>query len=103
VRFSRRPSHPRPPLGVPAERDGCWTIRPPVEDEAVFIGLCEGLGLWRIKADPVDLHGVIEPDTGLAGFYESLADAADRLDPVRPDVAQTLRDLLSPHDPRWAE
>jgi hypothetical protein len=52
------------------------------------------LGLWRIKADPVDLHGVIEPDEGVNGFYSALSAAVDQLHPLRPDVASSLQDLL---------
>jgi hypothetical protein len=94
VRFRRRSSHPRQLLGSSPEGDSCWIISPPVDDEDVFIGMCEHLGLWRIKADPVDLHGGIEPDSGLADFYVALAETVDQLQPVRPDVAQALRDLL---------
>lgn len=86
----RRSSH--------AEHDNCVIVRPPGGEEDTFFGFCSHLGLWRIKAPPVDAHGTIEPDASIGGFYEALAAAVDELRPVRPELADALEPLLPRHD-----
>jgi len=103
----RRRRHPRshhrrdplpPRRGAHPDGPGCFVIRPPVADDDVFLAVCEQTGLWRIVAPPFDAHGAIDPDAGLEGLHEALAQAVDELRHLRPDVAQAFERLLSSMD-----
>jgi hypothetical protein len=72
----------------------CVTVRTPTDDHDVFFGLCENLGLWRIKAPPFDAHGTIDPIGAIDGFYTALADAVACVRDERPDLADHFQALL---------
>ena len=74
--------------------EDCIIARPPSADDDAWLGLCENLGLWRIKAPPFDAHGIIGTDGGLDGFYAALEDAVTAIRAERPDLAAWLQALL---------
>ena len=74
--------------------DECVIVHPPTEDDDVWFGFCENLGLWRIKAPPFDAYGVIEATGDMAGFEAALAEAATAVAPARTELAARLEALI---------
>jgi hypothetical protein len=91
--YRRSPRRPR--RGSHSDgNDACVVVRPQTEDHDVFFGVCENLGLWRIKAPPFDAHGAMDAVGGIEGFYEALAHAIVQVEADRPDLANWIRSLL---------
>lgn len=93
MHYRRRPLRPRRPVDCVSET--CVKMRPPSDDDDVFIGFCHDLGVWRICAPPFDACGVMDEDGGTDAFFAALAAAAKALRPVRPELAESFERLVA--------
>jgi hypothetical protein len=84
----------RPPRRGAHPDDSCVLMYPPGADTDVYVGICESLQVWRIKADPFDACGPLGPDGNLDTFFDALGEAVDRLRYERPELAQSFEALL---------
>lgn len=86
----RKPRRSNPPRrGAHAEDETCVRLYPPGHDD-VLVAICETVGLWRIKAYDVDLHGAVSASGDLDGFVDGLLAAAAELEGEHPDLAASF-------------
>jgi hypothetical protein len=94
----RKPRRSNPPRRRGrADDESCVRLHPPGYDD-VLVAICETVGLWRIKAYDVDLHGAVSASGDLDGFVEGLVAAAAELEDEHPALAASFVALATGDD-----